>query len=202
LKQDYKLLRLIIPITAVLLLGLALPAERLNAETQAPAKKHAYITATLSSGLGFANHHGLSFGTMVESIHGHVSWEKDKADKNEIAAAWPLMFDLRVVSPWGFALSMGTLLSMSCNYSVDDANHLFFGVHYVFPVKIFDIAAGLLVFPVYIAGDELIAGRIDGTWWFIHGLGLSLILTGGGTSGWADERVLMFSASLGLSIRR
>jgi hypothetical protein len=87
------------------------------------------------------------------------------------------------------------------NEDYQDASHLYFGLSYIYSVKRWDIGASLIVFPVYIADDELIAGRIDASYWFIKNMGITMSTMFGGTSGWSDVRVLLLSVSAGISVK-
>jgi len=121
--------------------------------------------------------------------------------KNDTTVSLPLVFEMKLISPIGFGFTLGNLLTISMNKNYQDSSHMFFGLCYTYPIKKWDIEASLIVFPVYIPDDELIAGKIDVSYWFIKYLGITMTTIFGGTTTWADNHVLLFSASMGLSVK-
>jgi hypothetical protein len=170
-----------------------------------------YIVGTFLSGLGehlaFHGDNPQGFGTCVEIIRdGNVDWAKDdvKDRTRDTTVSWPLIFDLKLISRFGFGLTFGDLFTISMNDNYRDANHLYFGFSYVYPIyRLWDIGASLIVFPVYVTDDALIAGKIDASYWIWHDIGITASAMFGGTYGWsgAAARVWLFSVSMGISVK-
>jgi hypothetical protein len=174
------------------------------------AERHGYIVGTFLTGLG--EHlrflHGNSpqgFGTCVETINGGtVGWSNTEENANDTTVSWPLIFDMKLISKiskFRLGFTFGDLLTISMNENYKDANHLYFGLCYIHSIKKWDIGASLIVFPVYIDDDELIAGKIDISYWLIKNIGITASTTFGGTTGWSDVRVLLFNILAGISIK-
>ncbi|GMO46460.1 MAG: hypothetical protein Ta2G_01630 [Termitinemataceae bacterium] len=172
-------------------------------------ERNGYIVGTFSTGFGINPGFGVSmkgnFGTCVEWIKGGtVDWAVGVKEPEDTTTSWPLEFDLKIISKFGFGLCFGDLLTISMNYRYYDNNHLYFGLSYVYPIYKFDIGASLIVFPVYILGDELIAGKIDVSYWFNNTIGISLSTVFGGTTDlvyWNNVQAFLFSAVLGVSVK-
>jgi hypothetical protein len=120
----------------------------------------------------------------------------------------PFGIDARLITSYGFGLAAGDTLFFSMNIFNDneDANHPYFGFGYWREWGKVLGGASLLCWPVYLTDsngirDELISGRIDITYFLTKELGATLQLLFGGTSGWAFDHSLLFTTSLGLSIR-
>jgi hypothetical protein len=168
-------------------------------------EKKSYIVGTFLTGLG--QHLDKSTtqggGTNVEWINGGtVYWSNLEENTNDITVSWPLIFDIKLMSKFGFGFTFGDLLTISMNKYYQDANHLYFGLSYVHPIKRWDIGASLIVFPVYIANDELLAAKFDASYWFIKDdIGITMSTMIGATTGWSGVHVLLFNVSAGLSIK-
>ncbi|GHV29596.1 hypothetical protein AGMMS4952_15500 [Spirochaetia bacterium] len=146
-----------------------------------------------------------NYGTCIEWIRdGTVDWSVNVESENDTTVSWPLMFDVKIISKYGFGVTFGDLLTISMNYKYYDNNHLYFGLSYVYPLKRWDFGASLIVFPIYIVGDELIAGKIDVSYWFNKHLGITMTTMFGGTTDlvvWNDVQVFLFSAVVGVSVK-
>jgi hypothetical protein len=168
-----------------------------------------YITGTFLSGLGehFLNVKNVQgFGTAVEIIKGgtvHWANEDVKNSTYDATLSWPLIFDMKLISRFGFGFTFGDMLTISMNRNYQDANHLYFGFSYVHSINnLWDIGASLIVFPVYITDDDLVAGKIDVSYWFLKDIGLTVSTIFGGTTGWSRVQVLFFNVlSIGISIK-
>jgi hypothetical protein len=194
----------------ILCLLLCGPVMVFSQAVDRPAERKAYITGTFLTGFGinpgFGVDMNVNIGTCIEWINGGtVSWYAlDDDSTKDMTVSWPLMFDVKLISRFGFGLTFGDLLTISMNYAYYDNNHLYFGLSYVYPLKRWDLGASLIVFPVYIVGDELIAGKIDTTYWFNKHIGITLTTVFGGTTDlvvWADTQVFLFTALIGVSVK-
>ena len=169
-----------------------------------PPEKKGYIVGTILSGLGAHPDRSKTqgFGTCLEIINrGIVDWSEHEEEIHDAAVSLPLIFDLKVISRYGFGFTFGDLLTISMNRNYRDANHLYFGFSYVHSIKEWDIGASFIIFPVYVTGDELIAGKIDTSYWLFKDIGITLSTILGGTIGWAHARVVLFAASMGISVK-
>ena len=163
-----------------------------------------YIAGTFLTGFGGYAHQkpARGFGTCVEMISGGtVRWANREANSDDTAASWPLIFDLKLISRFKFGLTFGDLLTISMNRGYQDANHVYFGLSYAHAIKRWELGASLIVFPVYITDDELIAGKIDASYWFVTNTGVTRSAVCGGTTGWADTRVVLFAVLAGISVK-
>jgi hypothetical protein len=175
-----------------------------------PVERKGYITGTFLTGFGINPGFGVdmdtNIGTCIEWINdGTVSWFALEDSTNDITVSWPLMLDVKLISRFGFGVTFGDLLTISMNYKYYDNNHLYFGLSYVYPLKRWDIGASLIVFPIYIVGDELIAGKIDVTYWFKNkNIGITMTTVFGGTTDlvvWADTQLFLFTGLVGVSVK-
>ena len=170
-----------------------------------PGEKKPYITGTFSSGFGeHINHENTlqGSGTAVEWISGgKVPWAKREETSKDTTLSLPLMFDLKLISKYGFGITFGDLLMISMNKNYRDANHIYFGFSYVHSIKSWDLGASLIVFPVYITDDALIAGKFDISYWLPIDIGITLSTMFGSTTTFDYVRVKLFSASLGVSLK-
>jgi hypothetical protein len=122
-------------------------------------------------------------------------------------ALWlPFGFDLKIISRYGAGLAAGDVLYFSMNMfnSNEDMNHPYFGLGYWYFWKKWMVGAALLCFPVYIAdvpADELIAGKLEGSYFFLDEIGVTLQFIFGGTSGWSPTRDWHVSSALGISMK-
>jgi hypothetical protein len=169
-----------------------------------PEEKKAYIVGTFLTGFGehFDGITAQGTGTCVEWIDGGtVNWSNLKKSTNDITVSLPLAFDIKLISRFGLGFTFGDFLTISMNKDYQDTNHLYFGLSYIYSLKRWDIGASLIVFPVYIEDDELVAGRVDASYWFIKNIGITMSTMFGGTTGWSDVRVLVFSVLVGISLK-
>ena len=167
--------------------------------------RKAYIVGTFFTGLGEHINHANTkqgTGTAVEWIKGGtVPWSKLEETTKDTTVSWPLMFDIKFISKYGFGLTFGDLMMISMNKDYQDANHIYFGFSYIHPIKRWDFGASLIVFPVYIIDDALIAGKLDISHWFIDNIGITMSTMFGGTTHFSDVEVLLFCASVGISLK-
>jgi hypothetical protein len=169
-----------------------------------PEERKAYIVGTFFTGFGEHLNDNITqgTGTCVEWIEGgNVNWSTLEDNTKDMTVSLPLIFDIKLISKFGFGFTFGDLLTISMNWNYQDANHLYFGFSYIYSLKRWDFGASLLVFPLYIVDDELIAGKIDVSYWFIKNVGVTISAMFGGTTGWSDVRVLLFSGVVGISVK-
>ncbi|GHU70372.1 hypothetical protein FACS189450_04700 [Spirochaetia bacterium] len=175
----------------------------LQAQEKSDEKK-AYIVGTFLTGFGQHLDGSIrqGFGTNIEWINGGtVHWSNIKNNTNDMTLSWPLLFELKLISKFGFGFTFGDLLTISMNEDYQDTAHLYFGLSYIHSIKKWDIGASLIVFPVYIVDDELVAGKIDACYWIIDNIGINISTIFGGTTGWADVQVFTFGVSAGISLK-
>jgi hypothetical protein len=166
--------------------------------------KNPYIQGSFLS--GFAMHTKSrdlkdTFATSAEFFNGKVSWKKDGSNKKNTALSWPLVFDLKLISRYGFGICAGDALIISYTPAYRDNQHFYFGLNYVYRIKRFDIGAAVLVYPVYVQGDEVIAGKLDLSYWITRDIGLSAAITAGTSSGNFGTKATIVNGTFGLSLK-
>ena len=200
------MIKQLIPIARplIILLLFFIPIKGFSQSEAKIPEKRGYITGTFSSGFGghFDNAKPQGFGTCVEIIkRGTVDWSVYEGEKADTTVSLPIIFDLKIISPLNFGFTFGDLFTISMNKNYKDANHLYIGLSYVLPIKKWDFGISFIVFPNYVDGDSLIAGKSDVNFRFLGDLGITLTLIYGGTIGWAHDKVFHFSSSLGFSVK-
>jgi len=106
------------------------------------------------------------------------------------------VFDLNLISKAGFTLCLNDITGFT--FTGDFSQNIFFGAGYHYMRDKWNIGAALLFSPAL--QDMIIAGKIDGGYYFTDNIGISGIMMYGQTSGLGWD-LSMFNIFTGISVR-
>ena len=107
-----------------------------------------------------------------------------------------VIFDLNLISPAGFTLSFTDATVFS---TAGTSRYIMPGVGYNYMRDRWNIGGAIHVAPM--AGDLLIAGKINGSYYFFNNIGITGILMYGRVAGMMGFGFSMFNVFTGISIR-
>jgi hypothetical protein len=107
-----------------------------------------------------------------------------------------LLFDLNLISKAGFTLCLTDVIGFS--FAGDFSQNIMFGTGYHFLKNKWNIGGSLLFSPT--AQDMIIAGKIDGGYYFTDNIGITGILMYGQTTGIGWD-LSIFNVCVGVSVR-
>ena len=107
-----------------------------------------------------------------------------------------MLFDLNLISKAGFTLCLTDLMSFS--FGGDFSQNIMFGAGYHYMMDKWNIGGALLFSPT--AQDMIIAGKIDGSYYFTDNIGITGIMMYGQTTGLGWD-LSMFNIYAGVSIK-
>jgi len=114
----------------------------------------------------------------------------------ETKMLFSLLFDLNLISRAGFTLCLTDVIGFS--FAGDFSQNILFGAGYHYMKDKWNIGGALLFSPT--AQDMLIAGKIDGGYYFTDNIGITGILLYGRTTGMGWD-LSLFSIYAGISVR-
>ena len=148
------------------------------------------IMVLLSSSLAFAQSEKI--GTIIGTLGAGFALRTTV----ELETLGSVIFDLNLISKPGFALCFTDVTAFS---AAGTSRYLMPGAGYHFMRDKWNIGGTILVAPM--AGDLLIAGKIDGGYFFSNNIGITGILMYSGVAGLMSYNFSMFNAFIGASIR-
>ena len=107
-----------------------------------------------------------------------------------------LQFDLNLISKAGFTLCLTDVMGFS--FAGDFSQNILFGAGYHYMMDKWNIGGSLLFSPT--AQDMIIAGKIDGGYYFTDNIGITGIMMYGQTTGLGWD-LSMFNIFAGVSIK-
>ena len=148
------------------------------------------VMVSLSSSLAFAQNErtGTIIGTLGVGIASRNTVEPEMLGS--------VIFDLSLIHKTGLTLCLTDVTTFSV---AGTSRYLMPGVGYNYMRDKWNIGGTVLVAPM--AGDIMIAGKINGGYFFSNNIGLTAILMYSGVAGLMSYDFSMLNAFVGLSIR-